>query len=290
MCRLYALLANEPTKVECNLVRAQNALLEQYRRDSVERQYAGGLGVVCYDQLDRYRIPTTTKHSNAAVGSDQFSPAAAQVYAKAVVAHVRLGTVGFCSTLNAHPFTHDEWTFAHNGTIPSFETISQQMEANIGDRYMNCRLGTTDSELVFLWLLSQMEANGINSDNVADKHEEARNLIAKSVASLAASCLEVAPDTQPRLNFVLTNGHVLFACRWNNSMYQLVRDGVQDCEICGTPHVQHNPAVDHRAVIIASEPITSEPWQEIPNHSLLYVSPSLTCIVDEIQHNNLVRK
>jgi len=290
MCRLYALLANEPTKVECSLVYAQNALMEQSRRDSQGRQHADGWGVVCYVELERSRIPTTVKHSNAAFDTDHFSRSAEKVYSKAVVAHVRLATVGFTSTLNAHPFTHDEWTFAHNGTIPSFEKLSGKMEANTGERYLNCRLGTTDSEMFFLWLLYQMEANGINADNVAKKEEDARRVISESIAALANDCLEVAPDKESRLNFVMTNGHVLFACRWNNSMHRIVRDGVYDCEICGIPHIHHSPAVNHRAVVVASEPITSEPWSEVPNHSLMYVSPNLTCVIDEIPHNNLVGK
>ncbi len=32
MCRLYALRASEPTRVECSLVRAQNALMEQSKK------------------------------------------------------------------------------------------------------------------------------------------------------------------------------------------------------------------------------------------------------------------
>lgn len=284
MCRLYALLANEPTKVECSLVYAQNALMEQSRRDSQGRQHADGWGVVCYDQDNRHRIPTTVKHSNAAFDTDHFSQSVEKVYSKAVVAHVRLATVGYPSTLNAHPFTHDEWTFAHNGTIPSFEKLSKKLEANTGERYLNCRLGTTDSELFFLWLLYQMEAAGINSDNIEEKQEEARALLAESVTALARDCHETNPDKEPRLNFVLTNGKVAFACRWNNTLYKIVRDGVYDCEICGIPHIHHKSTVDHRAIVIASEPITSEPWSEIPNHSLMYVSPNLTCVVDEIPH------
>lgn len=283
MCRLYALLANEPTKVECSLVNAQNALMARSRQGTKGQQHADGWGLVCYDELERSRIPTTVKHSNATFDTDHFSRSAQKVYSKAVVAHVRIATVGLASTLNAHPFTHDEWTFAHIGTIPKFETLSQKLEADTLPRYMNCRLGTTDSELFFLWLLSKMAASGINSDNVEEKSEAAREVIASSVTALANDCREIAPDSEAKLNFVLTNGHVLFACRWNNSMYSLVRDCVHDCEICGVPHVHHNPSVDHRAVIVASEPITDERWSEMPNHSLLYVSPNLTCVFDEIK-------
>ena len=286
MCRLYALLANEPTKVECSLVSAQNALMKQSSNDCKGRQHADGWGVVCYDDLDRCRIPTTVRHSNAAFCSDKFSRCAEGVYSKAVVAHVRIATVGFASTLNAHPFTHDEWTFAHNGTIPRFETLSANMEASTGDRYLNCRLGTTDSELFFLWLLYQMEASGITCENIEDKQREARKVLVDAVATLANDCRDVAPEQEARLNFVLTNGRMLFACRWNNTMYRAVRDGVYDCEVCGVPHIRHSPSVAHRAVIVASDPIAGEPWSEMPNHSLMYVSPSLSCVVDEIPHNS----
>ena len=284
MCRLYALLANEATKVECSLVYAQNALMEQSRKDSAGQTHADGWGVVCYDELDRSRLPTTVKHTNAAFDSDHFSRSAEKIYSKAVVAHVRLATVGCVSTLNAQPFTYDEWTFAHNGTIPCFDKLSKIMEANIGERHLNCRLGTTDSELFFLWLLYQLEANGLSSDNIVEKEDEARQVLSNAIVSLADNCLEEAPDKVAKLNFVLTNGHVLFACRWNNSMHRIVRDEVYDCEICGIPHTHHSPTIDHRAVVVASEPITHELWQEIPNYSLMYVSPNLTCVVDPISN------
>ena len=285
MCKLYGLLANQPTKVECCLIRAQDALMKRSRGDSHGRQHANGWGVVCYDAQDRSRIPTTVRHSNCAFDSDHFSRSAQKVYSKATVAHVRLATVGFTSTLNAHPFVHDEWTFAHNGTIPSFETVSKRMESSMEERYLNCRLGTTDSELLFLWLLNRLKSGGITSDNVAQEQESARDILATALASLVQDCREIAPQEIPSLNFVLTNGHVLFACRWNNPLYRLVRSGIADG---GESDIQHQGEQDYRAVVVASEPITEESWQELPNYSLMYVGPDLTCTIDEIPHDNLV--
>ena len=132
MCRLYAILANEPTKVECSLVYAQNALMQQSRSDEIGRAHADGWGIVCYDEKDRWKVPTLVRHINAAYKDMHFSHTAEKVYSKAVVAHVRLGTVGSVSHLNAHPFTHNEWTFAHNGTIPCFQAVCQSMEESIG--------------------------------------------------------------------------------------------------------------------------------------------------------------
>lgn len=282
MCQLYAMLANEPTKVECSLVHAQNALMQQCHADSSGLRHSDGWGLVCYDEHDRSRLPTTIKHHNAAYDEPRFSRSGEKVFSKAIVAHVRLATVGHASTLNAHPFTYDEWTFAHNGTIPCFEALSRFMEGNMGERFLNCRLGTTDSELLFLWLLYQMDIHGINSENVAAKDAAARDALSNAVVKLSDMCFEHAPDDVAKLNFVLTNGSVLFACRWNKPMYKVVRNGVYDCEICGSPHVRHNSSVDYHAVAVASKPITQEPWLELPNFSLMYVSPNLECNIEPI--------
>jgi glutamine amidotransferase len=45
MCRLYGFRANAPSQVECALVRAQNALLGQCRRDERGLSNADGWGI-----------------------------------------------------------------------------------------------------------------------------------------------------------------------------------------------------------------------------------------------------
>lgn len=282
MCRLYALLANEPTKLECRLVESQKALIQQCRGADVDGRHADGWGVVCYGVERGLKIPEIVRQHNADSQGMQFSQALENVYSQAVVAHVRHATVGYPSGLNAHPFTHGEWTFAHNGTVPAFERLTAKLEAGIGERYLNCRLGTTDSELFFLWLLYQLAVNGIHGDNIADESRQAQEVIARAVSALAELCAEEVPDKRPSLNFVLTNGTVLLACRWNNPMYSTVRTGVYDCEVCGIPHIRHDSGMEHRAVVVASEPITKESWKEIPNHSLLYVAPDLVASVQPI--------
>ena len=58
------------------------------------------------------------------------------------------------------------------------------------------------------------------------------------------------------------------ACRWNRSLYVVQRNGIYECEICGIPHVHHHETVDHRAVVVASEPVTHEDWVELPNQDI----------------------
>jgi glutamine amidotransferase len=55
MCRLYALSANEPTRVECGLVRSQNALMRQSQSDAEGKAHGHGWGVADYPNPERCR-------------------------------------------------------------------------------------------------------------------------------------------------------------------------------------------------------------------------------------------
>ena len=50
MCRLYAFKANEPTRVECSLVRSQNSLMVQSAGDAIGLVHAHGWGVADYPE------------------------------------------------------------------------------------------------------------------------------------------------------------------------------------------------------------------------------------------------
>ena len=90
MCRLYGMLANEETKVECTLVHAQNALMVQSRRDLAGHRHGHGWGVATY----RNHLPDVSKQAWAAYHGEHFKRAAARIYSRTVVAHVRQATVG----------------------------------------------------------------------------------------------------------------------------------------------------------------------------------------------------
>ena len=62
MCRLYGFRANEPTKVECTLVHAQNALLLQSQSDQRGKSHPDGWGISAY-QGER---PWCERHALAA--------------------------------------------------------------------------------------------------------------------------------------------------------------------------------------------------------------------------------
>ena len=69
MCRLYAMRSNEPTRVECSLVNAQNALMRQSRGDREGLVHGHGWGVADY----RDGLPLIEKQTWAAFHGEHFA-------------------------------------------------------------------------------------------------------------------------------------------------------------------------------------------------------------------------
>ncbi len=252
MCRLYAMRASEPTRVECSLVHAQNALMQQSQQDEAGSPNGHGWGVADY----RDGLPLIEKQTWAAFHGEQFKKTAARVYAHTVVAHVRRATVGGTSIENTHPFSHGKWIFAHNGTVPNFLEVRDRMLPKIDPVLQNDIKGTTDSEHVFYYLLSL---------HLRHPRMDLRALAAIGLNRVRKWCDEVAPQAQVGLNIVLTNGKDLVGSRLGRSLWHLRREQVYTCDICGRAHVHHEIETEYRAIEIASEPISDDAWETLPD-------------------------
>ncbi len=99
MCRLYGFRATAPTKVECTLVHAQNALMVQSRQDMAGLSNDHGWGVATYED----HFPHVAKMAWAAYQGEQFRRAAARVHSRCVMAHVRRATIGPPTLVNTPP-------------------------------------------------------------------------------------------------------------------------------------------------------------------------------------------
>jgi predicted glutamine amidotransferase len=269
VCRLYALHANEPTRVECSLVKAQNALMRQSRRDADNLTHGHGWGVADYKD----GLPMVEKQTWAAFHGEHFEKAAARVYAHTVVAHVRRATVGGTSKNNTHPFEHGRWIFAHNGTIPSFLKVRDRIMPHIDPLFRNDIKGTTDSEHIF-YLLRSMQT----------KHPDIplRQLLGIGLNRIVRWTRDVDPDAKPGLNVILTDGRELAGSRFGRTLWSLVRDRLHTCEFCGQTHVHHAQGHDYRAVEIASEPLTEENWQALPDEVVFSVDENYYLLMEPL--------
>ncbi len=278
MCRLYGFRGNEPTKVECTLVHSQNALLVQSRSDLAGKAHPDGWGIGLY----RDGEPRIERRSTSAFGDLHFSVIAERVFARTVLAHVRKATVGETQPANSHPFCHRRWMFAHNGTVTAFDRVRPKMIEETAPALRGLARGTTDSEVLFYWLLSRMQLAGIDLDAAVDRGRLAA-VVAEAVPYLADLCDQAGPERPAPLNLMLTDGEVLVATRWGLTLHWTVRDGIHDCEICGIPHVRHDSGTDYRAVVVASEALSdAEPWHEVPERGIVSVGGDVEADVQRL--------
>jgi predicted glutamine amidotransferase len=259
VCRLYAMHASEPTKVECSLVKAQNALMMQSRQDSEGLVHGHGWGVADYND----GLPMVERQTWAAFHGEHFAKSAARVYAKTVVAHVRRATVGPPGIENTHPFVHGRWIFAHNGTVPNFEKVRDILLDHLDPLHRTEIQGSTDSEHVFRYILSRWQHH---------PEQDLLSVLKHSLEQVVNWCLELDAEAKIGLNVILTDGNKLMGSRLNRSLWFLKRDQIFVCPICGKPHVHHEPKTQYRSLEVASERITHEyGWKGIPNGTVYSV-------------------
>ena len=270
MCRLYAFKANEPTRVECSLVHAQNALMAQSAGDTEGLVHGHGWGVADYSN----GIPLIEKQTWAAFHGEHFAKKAARIYARTVVAHIRRATVGIQSIENTHPFQYGRWIFAHNGTIPNFLEVRDRMIPATDPLFRNAIKGTTDSEHIFFYLLS-----------LHHKHSKVplMDIVSRGIRQIIDWSAEVEADRKASLNVVLTDGNQLVGSRYGRTLWHLERNFEFECTICGKPHVHHEFGSDYRAVEIASEPLTDENWHEFADGIVFSVDEDFYLLTQSIQ-------
>lgn len=269
MCRLYGFRATEDSKVECTLVHAQNALMVQSREDLSGYSHAHGWGVAIYED----HVPHVEKEAWAAYHGEHFHRAAAAIFAQTVLAHVRRATVGPANPENTHPFMHEKIAFVHNGTVPGFEALRPRLLEALSDKHRAALCGSTDTEHVFRLIMT-----------LRDRYPEEAlpELLRRGASQVLDLCRSHDPLAKIGLNLLMTDGLEIVGTRIGRGLFYVERDGVYDCEICGFPHIHHDPSRDYRAVVVASEPITHETWQEIPEESLIRISPNARISIEPL--------
>jgi predicted glutamine amidotransferase len=266
MCRLYGFSATDATRLDCSLVTAQNALQVQSDRDQRGQRNADGWGVVRWSGDD----PDVIRSADPAFADPDFADQAASRRSNITLAHIRAATVGDVTLDNVHPFTHGPWAFAHNGTLTAHREIAPLLGLELHDDPK----GTTDSELIFQWMLGRMPEFGLNPQAQADHPDRIAALLEDVIVDLVRWSIAIPGVAPPRLNFLLSDGSNMAASRWGNSLHWTMRTGFPDCAVCGTSHC---PSTDesYRAIVIASEPITEEIWTEVQEGTVLSVGPGI---------------
>lgn len=141
-------------------------------------------------------------------------------------AHVRASTGTPTTRPNCHPFSGGRWMFMHNGQLGDWSVIRRQVEGMISDKFYASRTGTTDSEAMFLAMMSA----GLDSDPVA--------ATTRVVELITALVRQSGTDEPLRFTAALANGHDLYAFRYSfngsaNTLYY--REAGEDVVIVSEP-------------------------------------------------------
>ena len=280
MCRLYALQATHPTRPACELLDAQNALIDQSRHDTRGLSNPHGWGLAsltdgrarCFRQVE------------PASSSETYREAALGLEGETVMAHVRRATVGDPRRENTHPFRREDAFLIHNGHVPAFDHVRPHLLDRLSEERRRRIQGTTDSEHIFALLL-QFRAETPE----APLHEITR----RAVTQVQSWCQEAPVDIHTgvsdvpfddldtvddailhrtlALNLLWTDGTWIGGVRLNRALWALRRTAAYTCPVCGDDHTDAPEDEQYRATVLASERITDEDWQPVPNGSVFHV-------------------
>jgi predicted glutamine amidotransferase len=244
MCRWIAYIG-EPVYLEQFLLEPRRSLVAQSRRcrEASTETNADGFGVGWYGSRER---PGVFRDIRPAWGDENLMSIAHQISARLFLAHVRASTGTATSRANCHPFGVGQWLFMHNGQIGGWEKVRRQIEAAIPDELFEQRIGTTDSEALFLMMLGNA---------LADDPERAAHVTLGRIETMMREAGIACPL---RFTAAFTDGSTLHAVRYAS-------DG-------RPPSLYTRRSVDG-SVLVASEPLdeSAEGWQPVPAQSILTV-------------------
>lgn len=242
MCRHLAYIG--PSRSLASVLYAPEQSLEkQSHRPRFQRDgaiNADGWGVGWFDPDVR---PEPARYRTAAPmwADHSFRSVAEVVQSGAFMAAVRNATPPspIVDTGNA-PFASGPWLYSLNGFVVGFRgPVGEMLRRQVSEERAIGLDGTSDAEVLFALVLDALDAGASPEDALA------------GVIAGAAG-----PRADDRLNLLLSDGHVIVATTWGNSLFTLQGTGLAT-----------------GGVLVASEPLDDdEGWAPVPERSIVRAS------------------
>lgn len=251
MCRLFgAVGCEDPKKLE-------TALLDFGRLAETGNIPKGlglapghkdGYGLAAYDGEDKIELH---KAPVSASPNSEYVRTAREFAEKRfplILGHLRKAYVGGNTMENTQPYVFGRYAFCHNGTVRNAET-----ELPLEPVFEAERKGTSDSEIVFLYLVQTIQKSGDFAAGFAEGISKIRGL------------------DYTAANILMSDGRTLLAAREANDRNVSPAAG-NICEYYYTLFAGKDASGAAR--FISSEKLAIEgiAWEEIPNHTILAVT------------------
>lgn len=251
MCRHLAYLGPPVTLASLVLDPPHSLQRQSYEPREQNRGVvnADGFGVGWYAPSIRPE-PARYRSTQPIWADSSFASLAPVVSSPAVVASVRSATPpNPVERSGVAPYGSGRWLFSHNGSVDGYRPAESASEATPGGvrrdmieavsaERLAAMDGATDSELLFAMILDELAGGA--------PPEEA----------VATTVTRVARMASARLNLLLTDGTVLFASAYGESLY-MRQDG--------------------HSTLVASEPLDGDDaWEPVPDHTIIRATAGST--------------
>jgi glutamine amidotransferase len=165
MCRFLA-YRGTPKFLDTLVCAPARSLLHQalHAEQSKATTQGDGVGIGWYGERD---VPGRYREAAPAWSDENLQSLCRSLRSPLFFAHVRAATGTATARANCHPFAHGPWLFMHNGQVAGYPRIRRTLEALLPDPLYAARAGSTDSELMFLLILAQIERGSAVLDAVA---------------------------------------------------------------------------------------------------------------------------
>ena len=287
MCRVLAYIGPE-LPLESLLLRPENSLVNQSLDPELHPhlQLAGwGFGAWS-EHLLKPEEPFLYRRPKAAFYDDNAVGIIPSLQASTMLAHVRAS--GYDASVvqadeNCHPFSYGgtSWIIAQNGALPNWRRLQKELLQHCEDRYLEQMRGTTDTEFLYVLLLSLLD--GDSDADVKRAFERLLKLILQAMRKLELVALTklkialVAPGRIIGVNYGCGhNGETEVAGDWKalretdlslsmllEPMYVLLGRNFEEYE--NSYDLDVCPEGEATSAIFASEPLTEngEDWLHI---------------------------
>ncbi len=287
MCRVLAYIGPE-IPLESLLLEPENSLINQSLDPELHPhlQLAGwGFGAWS-EHLLKPAEPFLYYRPTAAFQDDNAQGIIPSLQASTMLAHVRAAAYNSSTVLadeNCHPFSFDgtPWIIAQNGALPNWKLLQRELLQHCEDRYLKQMRGTTDTEFLYVLLLSLLK--GDSDEDVQEAFEKLLKLCLAAMKKLDLVALTklkialVAPNRIIGVNYgVGHKGETDPKGDWKElrksdtalsmllePMYVLTGKNFED--YAKSFEVDACPASEATSAIFASEPLTEDrdEWLEI---------------------------
>lgn len=288
MCRLFGFRSVLESGVHQSLVSADNAIIDQSDR------HPDGWGVAYY----KMGSPHVIKMDKKAKGSRLFEKVSGVVSSKTVLAHLRKSTVGSLGPLNTHPFQFGPWVFAHNGHVENFAQVRPQFLEKVHEDLRPFLLGDTDSELLFLLLLTHLrQEKGFEEGVVSTQTliSVLKRLVQDFVEVAGSLKKDSSRNDLNYLTFILTDGSSLLGFQGGQRLrYSTHKTRCSERDSCAF----HSPVCEARSepsqkihhLLVSSEVIQNENvWEEMEFGEYVGVDTEMRFFKGQLDLTEMIR-